>query len=90
MKDAAAVREGGGGHSFARHFSPARQSYFERCAPGGTGPAIESCRHRNNPGWFISSISSILQIVWRHTKPYPTRLFGRFRRLSPNLQLVLQ
>ncbi len=37
MKCAAAVREGGGGHSFARHFWPARQSYFERCAPDGTG-----------------------------------------------------
>lgn len=36
MKDAA-VREGGGGHSFARHFSPVRQSYFERSAPDGIG-----------------------------------------------------
>lgn len=39
MKDAAAVREGGGGHSFARRFWPARQSYFERSAPDGTGQA---------------------------------------------------
>ncbi|MBO2981462.1 hypothetical protein, partial [Burkholderia pseudomallei] len=39
MKSAAAVREGGGGHSFARHFSPVRQSYFERYAPDGTGRA---------------------------------------------------
>lgn len=40
MKSAAAVREGGGGHSFARHFWPVRQSYFERYAPDGTGAAI--------------------------------------------------
>lgn len=53
------------------------------------GDCGESCRSRNNPGWFVSSISSVLQIVWRHTKPYPIRLCGRFRRLSPNLQLVL-
>ncbi len=40
MKCTAAVREGGGGHSFARHFWPVRQSYFERYAPDGTGRAV--------------------------------------------------
>lgn len=39
MKCTAAVREGGGGHSFARHFWAVRQSYFERYAPDGTGRA---------------------------------------------------
>lgn len=40
MKCTAAVRRGGGGPSFARHFWSVRQSYFERYAPDGTGPAM--------------------------------------------------
>lgn len=73
MKCTAAVREGGGGHSFARHFSPVRQSYFERSAPDGTAPAMAA---------NLSAIVTI-QPGLSPVSPAFSKSFGDTRSLTP-------
>ena len=73
MKCAAAVREGGGGHSFARHFWPVRQSYFERYAPDGTGPAMAA----------NLAVAVTIQPGLSPVSPAFSKSFGDTRSLTP-------
>lgn len=73
MKDAAAVREGGGGHSFARHFWPVRQSYFERSAPDGTGRAAA----------VNLAVSVTIRAGLSPVSPAFSKSFGDTRSLTP-------
>lgn len=73
MKCTAAVREGGGGRSFARHFWPLRQSYFERYAPDGTGPAMAA----------NLAVAVTIQPGLSPVSPAFSKSFGDTRSLTP-------